>query len=113
MSLISSQVSKSGNISGPAAFSMTVMDSIGHALNSDAQSVLDGLVENYLGPGNLQLQSSLTVVSPGITASGTPGGNPNPNPASDFGTWIEDNAIYIAAAVAGVVLLNNLTGKRR
>jgi hypothetical protein len=112
MAKMTSQVSQSGNISGPAQFSLTVMDSIGHALKSDAQSVLDGLIENYLGAGNLQLQSTLTVVSPGITAAGTPGADPN-LPGGDAISWLENNALYLGLGVAGLIFLNNFTGKKR
>ena len=84
-------------------------NSVGHALKTDAQSVIDGLIENYLGSGNLQLQSTLTVVSPGVTAAGTPGASL----ASDPVAWLEDNALYIALGVGGLVLLNNFTGGKR
>lgn len=107
MSMITSQVSQQGSVSGPASFSMTVMDSVGNALKSDAKSVLDGLVENSLGAGNLQLQSSLSVVSPGTTASGTAGTASNPL------TFLENNALYIGLFVGGLVLLNNFTGGKR
>jgi hypothetical protein len=109
MSLISSQVSKSGSVSGPASFSVTVMDSVGHALVSDAKSVLDGLVQNYLGAGNLQLQSSLNVVSAGTTASGQPQATAAASPVA----WLESNALWIGGAVAALVLLNNFTGGKR
>jgi hypothetical protein len=109
MSKMTSQVSQSGNISGPAQFSLSVMDSIGHALKSDAQSVLDGLIENFLGSGNLQLQSTVTVVSPGITASGQPGASLTSDPIA----WLEDNALYIGGGIAVLVLLNNFTGGKR
>ena len=109
MSMISSQVSKSGTISGPTLFSMTVLDSVGHALQSDAKSVMDGLVENFLGAGNLELQSSLSIVAPGITATGLP----QPQPSSNAVAWLENNALYIGAAVAALILINNFTGKRR
>jgi len=108
MSLVTSQVSQSGAISGPASFSITAMDSVGHALTSDAKSVFDGLIENFLGAGNLQLQSSLTVVSPGTTATG----QPQP-PAGNPVAWLENNAIYIGLAVGALVLVNNFTGGRR
>jgi hypothetical protein len=107
MAMVTSQVSQQGSVSGPASFSLTVMDSVGNALKSDAQSVLDGLVENSLGAGNLQLQSSLSVVSPGTTASGTAAAANNPL------MFLENNALYIGLAVAGIVLLNNLTGGKK
>jgi hypothetical protein len=109
MALLSSQVISSGSVSGPASFSATVMDSIGHALKTDAQSVLDGLIENFLGAGNLQLQSTVTVVSPGISASGTPAAVPS----TDALSWLEGNALYIGLGIGALVLLNNFTGKKR
>lgn len=116
MSKVSSAVQSSGiGISSPA-FTMTVFDSIGHALISDAKSVLDGLVAQFTGA--MPASSSLTLVSAGTTAtgtpgSGTPGGNPQPQP-TDLTAWFEDNAAYIGLGVLAVVAVNAfLSGGRR
>lgn len=108
MSLQSSQVSSSGSVSGPAVFSAIILDSGGNALVSDAKGYLDGLVSQFLGAGNLQLQSTVTVVSPGTTASGTPA-----NTVNDGLIWMGNHLLYIGAGIAGFVLLRDFLGHRR
>jgi hypothetical protein len=109
MSLLSSTVSASGLISN-ASFSVTIMDSIGNNLVSDAKSVLDALM-NQITNNGLQ-SSSLTVVSPGTSASGAAAAATTPT--TDPVTWLETNALWIALGVGGIILLNNFTsGKRR
>jgi hypothetical protein len=115
MARISSAVSASGSVYGPASFSMTVMDSAGNAFESDAHGVLDGLIRNFLGSGNLQLQSSLTVVSPGTNAGGVttfPGGVPiSSAPASSFMTaqsvfpGITNEVLVFGALAVGVLFM--------
>jgi hypothetical protein len=108
MSLQSSQVSASGIMSN-ASFSVTVLDSVGHALISDAKSVLDALMNQISGN---QLQSStLTMVAPGMTASGASASATTPS--TDPVSWLENNAIYIGGAVLALVLVNNFTGGKR
>lgn len=107
MSILTQQVGSSGLFSSNASFSVTVLDSIGHALVSDAKSVLDALMNQITNNG---LQSStLTVVSSGTVATGQTPAAASTDPVS----WLENNAIYIGAAVAALVLLNNFTGRRR
>ena len=109
MSLLSSTVAASGLISN-ASFSVTIMDSIGNNLVSDAKSVLDALM-NQITNNGLQ-SSSLTVVSPGTSASGAAAAATTPT--TDPVTWLESNALWIALGVGGIILLNNFTsGKRR
>lgn len=109
MSMLTNAVQQSG-ITSNASFSMTIMDSVGHQYIADAQSILDSLLNQYTD--NQEITSSLVVVSPGVTASGTPGGSTNP-PASDLVAWLENNAIYIGAGVLALVLVNNFTGGKR
>ena len=108
MSMISSAVQASGWTS-EASFTMTILDSVGHNLLSDAQSVMDSILNQYTSGG--KLSSSVTLVSPGTTASGIP--NPGSQPASDPLTFLENNAMYIGLGIGALVLLNNFTGKRR
>jgi hypothetical protein len=107
-SLLSSTVSASGLVSN-ASFSVTILDSIGNNLVSDAKSVLDALM-NQITNNGLQ-QSSLTVVSPGTTASGASAAATSP--VTDPTAWLEQNALWIALAVGGIVFLNNMTGGKK
>lgn len=94
---------------------ITVLDSIGHALISDAKSILDALVNAATG-NNLTSSALVPVTTPGSPVPAgslaTPVPNPNPNNPST-GAWLEANWMYLFGAVAGVILLSNLTGKRR
>jgi len=109
MSMLSNSVQNSGLVS-LGNFTMTILDSVGHQYTSDIQSILDSLLNQYTNNG--KVSSSVTVVSPGTSASGLPGSTPNPNPGS-VGTWLENNAIYIGGAVLALVLINNFTGGKR
>jgi hypothetical protein len=109
MSIESQQVSSSGLWSSDASFSISVLDSVGHALISDAKSVLDALMQQITNNG--LKSSSLTLVSPGTTASGQPAAAATT--AGDPVAWLESNAIYIGLAVGALVLVNNFTGGRR
>lgn len=106
MSMLSNAVQASG-LTSNGQFTMTIMDSVGHALISDAQSVLDALLNQFTS--NEKVSSSLTVVSPGTTASGTSA----TASATDAVSWLESNALYIALGIGGLIFLNNFTGKRR
>jgi hypothetical protein len=109
MSIESQQVSSSGLWSSDASFSISVLDSVGHALISDAKSVLDALMQQITNNG--LKSSSLTLVAPGTTASGQPAAAATT--AGDAVAWLENNAIYIGGAVLALVLVNNFTGGRR
>lgn len=109
MALQNSQISSSGLVSN-ASFSITILDSIGHNLISDAQSVLDALM-NQISNNGLQ-SSSLTMVSPGTAASGAAPGATTPS-GTDLTTWLENNALYIGLGIAGLVVLQSFMGKRR
>jgi hypothetical protein len=108
MSLLSSTVAASGLISN-ASFSVTILDSIGNNLVSDAKSVLDALM-NQITNNGLQ-QSSLTVVSQGTTAAGASAAATTP--ATDPAMWLESNALWIALGIGGIILLNNMTGGKK
>jgi hypothetical protein len=108
MAMLSNAVQLSG-IASTGSFSMTIMDSIGNQYVSDAQSILDALLNQFTKNG--KIDSTLTVVTLGTTASGTSGG---PGAlATDALSWLENNALYIGLAVGGLVLLNNFTGGKR
>jgi hypothetical protein len=93
---------------GTAGFTATIaITGVGFALLTDAQSIIVTIVQSVIGTGNLTTNQINLVSTPS-----TPAGNPQPNP-NDPLTWFENNAIYIAAAVGALVLLNNFTGKRR
>jgi hypothetical protein len=111
MAMATNAVQQSG-LTSQASFTMTILDSVGHQYLSDAQSVLDGLLNQFTNNG--KLTSSVTLVSAGTTASGAPGGAPNPNPnPNDALAWLENNALYIGGWVAVLVVLNNLVGGKR
>jgi hypothetical protein len=106
MAMVSNAVQQSG-LTSQATFTMTVLDSVGHQYLSDAQSILDGLLNQFTSNG--KISSSVTLVSAGTTASGVPAAAP----ASDPLTWLENNALYIGGAIAALVLINNFTGGKR
>lgn len=99
MSLLTQQVSSSGLWTPTASFSITVLDSIGNALVSDAKSILDALM-NQITNNGLQ-SSSLTVVSQGTTAAGIP----QPPGATGITAWIEQNAVWLAVLGLAAVTL--------
>lgn len=104
LSLISGQASDTGPIH--YGIQVTILDTIGNALLSDAKSVLDAVMQTVVG-NNLSGSSLSIVSSPGQNAGGAP------QPASGALAWLENNALYIALGLGGLVLLNNFTGKRR
>lgn len=99
MSLLTQQVSSSGLWTPTASFSITVLDSVGNALVSDAKSILDSLM-NQITNNGLQ-SSSLTVVSQGTTAAGIP----QPPGATGITAWIEQNAVWLAVLALAAVTL--------
>jgi hypothetical protein len=110
MSMISNAVQASG-LTSNASFTMTILDSVGNNLVSDAKSILDSLVNQYTS--NELVTSSVTVVSPGTTASGTPAAGTPAAAASTATQWLENNAVYIGLGLVALVLLNNFTSKKR
>ena len=108
MAMATNAVQQSGMIS-QASFTMTILDSVGHQYLSDAQSVIDALLNQFTGNG--KLSSSLTLVSAGTAASGQP-----QTPAANAVTWLENNAVYIGLAVASFYVIDRLVlsgGRRR
>jgi hypothetical protein len=103
MSMLSPNVASSGLVSN-AAFSVTIMDSIGHALMSDAKSILDALMEQITNRG--LIQSSIAMVSAGLS----PGGSPNPQ-APNITTFLENNAPLLIGLVLAIVVLPGLIKK--
>jgi len=104
MSILTPSVASSGLVSN-AAFSVTILDSIGHALMSDAKSVLDSLMQALTH--NALVQSSIAMVSAGPN----PGGSPVPAAAGSVTSFLENNAMMLAFLVLGVVALPPLIKK--
>lgn len=93
---------------GTAGFTATIaVTGSGFALVSDAQSILVTIVQSVIGSGNLTTNQASVVSTPSTPAVATMPAATNPV------AWLENNAIYIGAAVAALVLLNNFTGRRR
>jgi hypothetical protein len=93
---------------GTAGFTATIaVTGVGFALLTDAQSIVVTIVQSVIGSGNLTT-NQIALISTPSTPAGTVAAA-----ATDPLTWFENNAIYIAAAVGALVLLNNFTGKRR
>ena len=103
MSLVSSNVASSGLVSN-AAFSITIMDSVGHALISDAKSVLDALMQQITNKG--LIQSSMALVSAGPVPAGSAA-----VPASSATAFLENNAGMLALLALGIVVLPPLIKK--
>jgi hypothetical protein len=111
MSLINGQPKASGLTT--YGLQATILDSIGHQYQSDAQSVLDGVMQQVVG-NHLQGSNISSITPPGGAAG--PGGTPNPNPPTDLTAWFENNAGYIGlgvvALVFGSAMINTLGGRR-
>ena len=105
MSVVNGQASSSGPIN--YGIQVTVLDTIGNSLLTDAKSVLDALMHQIVG-NNLSGTSLSLVSAPGQSAS------PGVSLATDPIAWLENNALLIALGVGGLIVLNNFTrGKRR
>jgi hypothetical protein len=104
MSIVSSQATSNGPIH--YGIQVMVLDTIGHTLKSDAQSILDSLMRQIVGNNLTGSNSSVTTTPGQSTAAGA-------TPTSDPITWLENNALYIGGAVLALILVNNFTGKRR
>jgi len=93
---------------GTAGFTATItVTGVGFALLSDAQSIVVTIVQGVIGSGNLTTNQISLISTPSTPVPTTPA------PASDPVAWLENNAVYIGAAVAALVLLNNFTGGKR
>jgi hypothetical protein len=103
MSMLSPSVSASG-ITSAASFSVTILDSVGHALQSDAKSILDALMQQITKGG--LTQSGIALVSAGPN----PGGSPNPQ-APNVTTFLENNAPLIAGLILAIFVLPPLIKK--
>ena len=82
------------------SFTVTVTDSIGHALLSDAQSVLDHALTSINGVK--KVSSSIQI---GSLGSGVPGAVPAALPATNITSWLESNAAFIGLGLAGIFVL--------
>lgn len=100
MSVRSSQTISGGLTIGltGGAITVQVQDSIGHALLSDAQSVLDSIVRSTVGSSNFTGSTVALVSTPGV------GGVAAPGTASTFGAWLQANAEIVGIGIAAVVL---------
>ncbi len=104
MSVVSSNATQTGPINFQIQF--TILDTIGHALLTDAQSVLNSLMQSIVG-NNLSGSSISLVSSPGqSTASASAA-------ASSLTTWLENNALFLGVGVAALIVLSNMTGGKR
>jgi hypothetical protein len=93
---------------GTAGFTAQVaITGVGFALLSDVQSILVTIVQSVIGTGHLTTNEISLVSTPSTPVGTTPASDSSPL------AWIENNAIYIAGAVAALVLLNNFTGGKR
>jgi hypothetical protein len=114
MSMVSNAVQSSGLLSA-ASFTMTILDSVGNNLITDAKSILDSLVNQYTN--NSLTSSSVTVVSPGTTAAGTQAVAATATTAAAAGTslgaFLENNALAIGLGLGALILLNSMFGKKR
>lgn len=81
------------------SISVQVQDSIGHALLSDAQSVLDHVVRTVVGDSNFGGSSIALTSVPGTGGVAAP-----PGTASTFGQWLQANAAVAGVAIAAVIL---------
>lgn len=88
-------------------FQFTILDSIGNALLSDAKSVCDGTMQSIVG--NNVSTSNLSIVSTPGTASAAAASASS----TDITSFLENNALNIGIVLGGLILLNNLTGKKR
>ena len=109
LSIVGVNTSSYGNNS----FTVQVLDSIGHQNFSDAQSVLDAMLNQIAGV--TKISSS---ISPGaiagaapVTPAAGPGGVIAPA-ATSVASWLETNAAYIGIGLAAVILGSALIKKK-
>lgn len=105
MSVKASQATSGGPIT--YGIQVTVQDTIGHALLSDAQSVLDGIVQS--ATGNNKTSSNLSLVA--AAGAALPPGSIVAPPATTATQWLESNAVYIGLGLAALILIPTLLKK--
>jgi hypothetical protein len=103
MSLLSSSVASSG-ITSAAAFSVTILDSVGHALISDAKAILDSLMQQITNKG--LMQSSMAVTSLGPVPPGSAA-----VPPTGVTSFLENNVGLLVGLVLAIVVLPPLIKK--
>jgi hypothetical protein len=111
MSVVSGQATSSGPVN--YAIQVTVLDTIGNALQSDAQSVLDAMMQQVVGNNLSGTSLSIVSIGPSSVSTGIASSTAAATLASDPVTWLENNAVYIAVGVAAFFILNNFAGKKR
>jgi hypothetical protein len=106
MSVLSGEATSNGPIH--YGIQVTILDSVGHALQADATSVVHNLMLQIVG-------NNLTGDHLAVTATPTQsaGSGATASLASDPISWLENNALYLGLGVGALVLLNNFTGKKR
>jgi len=104
MSMISSSVQQSG-ITSTGMFTMTIMDSGGNALQSDAKSVLDALVNQFTANGLMQSTIAVTAAGTASAAAAAAGAAPN------LTSWMEQNVGLLVGLVLAVVIVPPLIKK--
>ena len=114
MSVQSSTTASSGWFSG-ASFQLTILDSIGHNLITDAQSVIQSLLNTYLGSGN-QLTVTFVSITPGSAgasqvptvpasaASTTLVSSAAAASTTSLTAWVEQNALLLGLGLFALVI---------
>lgn len=102
MSVMSSNITNQGLLFSAPAFSVTVLDSVGHMFLSDAKAVLDSLMATYSRGGADPGQIAI------ITAGGS-GGILSPTgipalPGQNLGAWFQSNWGWMALALGVLVI---------
>lgn len=97
---------------GTTKIQLNITDHIGHARQTDAKSVLDALMQQFVG--NTLTGSTLSVTAaPGTTAPSSA----LPPPAPDHLAWLEGNWVYLALAAVAVIatkpVMTGIFGKSR
>lgn len=100
MSVISSQVTSTSALgTSPTVIQLTVLDSVGHALLTDAKSVLDSIANSASGG---LASSNLSIVAYGAQSASS-GVMPTTAVSTSPIAWLENNAIYIGIAIGALV----------
>lgn len=89
------------------SFQVTVLDSIGHALGTDAQSVLDSIVRDAVGSHSFQ-GSFIAITSKPVSSGAAPLALDNQNPPNPATTWLKEYWPLLAIAAGGAVALRKL-----
>jgi hypothetical protein len=114
MALVSQNILASG-LTSAASFQITILDSVGHNYLSDAQSVLDSLLQAATGNG--KISSQITLLSAGGTSpvGMTPGITPGIAPVvpSAATTWIQQNWPVLAVGSLAAMLFIGIFAEKR